>query len=61
MSKYSIGQKVFLKSDKSINGVVFKISEGHPENRYTVFTIAGEKTYYESQLIAEEQKQFRSP
>ena len=57
MSKYSIGQKVFLKSDKSINGVVFKISEGHPENRYTVFTIAGEKTYYESQLIAEEQKE----
>ena len=57
MSKYSIGQKVFLKSDKSIDGVVFKISEGHPENRYTVFTIAGEKTYYESQLIAEEQKE----
>lgn len=54
MNKYSIGQKVFLKSDKHISGVVFKVYEGYPENRYTVFTTAGEKTYYESQLVSED-------
>lgn len=57
MSKYSIGQKVILKSDKSITGVVFKVNEGYPETRYTVFTTSGEKTYYESQLTLEEEKE----
>jgi len=54
MSKYSVGQKVILKSDRSISGVIFKVNQGYPETRYTVFTTSGEKTCYESQLIPEE-------
>lgn len=54
MGKFSQGQLVFLKSDPRITGAVVGIAEGSPENTYTVFTTIGLKTYYESQLEAQE-------
>ncbi len=54
MSKFSMGQVVVLKSDKSIKGAVIGIIEAVPENRYQVFTTLGMQTYYESQIETEE-------
>ena len=54
MSKYSHGQLVVLKSDRSITGAIVAISEGYPETRYQVFTAAGLQSYYESQLTGQD-------
>lgn len=56
MSKYIQGQLVALKSDKSITGAIVAVTEGYPETRYQVFTAAGLQSYYESQLVGQEQQ-----
>lgn len=51
MPKFTQGQLVLLKSDRSTSGVIIAVIESTPENRYQVFTAAGLQTYYESQLM----------
>ena len=54
MSKFSQGQLVSLKSDRTITGAIVAITEGYPETRYQVFTTAGLQSYYESQLVGQD-------
>lgn len=54
MSKYTQGQLIALKSDRSITGAIIGIIEGYPETRYQVFTAAGIQTYYESQIVSQD-------
>lgn len=59
MAKFSVGQIVALKSDKSLQGAIISIIDESTETRYQVFTNTnGLQTYYESQIeeqsIAEE-------
>lgn len=57
MSKFSKGQVVVLRSDRSVKGAIIDVMEGQPENQYQVFTTAGLQTCYESQLDAEDMQQ----
>lgn len=54
MSKYSQGQLVALKSDRSVTGAIVAVTEGYPETRYQVFTATGLQSYYESQLVGQD-------
>ena len=54
MSKFSKGQIVVLKSDRSIKGAVVDIIQEAPETQYLVFTSTGMQSCYESQLESEE-------
>lgn len=53
-SEFEAGQIVFLKSNPTIRGAVHSILPGKPENRYKVFIDGETKTYYASQLQADE-------
>ena len=59
MSKFSQGQLVSLKSDRTITGAVVAVTEGYPETRYQVFTATGLQSYYESQLIGQDRRSWR--
>ena len=52
---FSPGQMVFLKSDPSKKGAVVEVLPGQPETRVKVFVDGSVRTYYASQLQAEEQ------
>ena len=54
MNEFSPGQVVVLKSDPSVKGVVVKVVPGKPENRLQVFVAESIRTYYVSQLQAED-------
>lgn len=55
MAKFSQGQMIVLKSNKSVEGAVIAVLEGSSETRYQVFTNSlGMQTYYESQIEAKE-------
>ena len=56
MSEFSPGQVVVLKSDPSVKGAVVEIVPGEPENRFRVFVADSVKTYYASQLQAEDHR-----
>lgn len=57
MSKFTQGQLITLKSDRSITGAIVSVIEGSPETRYQVFTAAGLQTYYESQLLSQDSQE----
>lgn len=57
MSKFTQGQLVSLKSDRTITGAVVAVTEGYPETRYQVFTTAGIQSYYESQLVGQDTRE----
>ena len=52
---FSPGQMVFLKSAPSTKGAVVEVLPGQPETRVKVFVDGSVRTYYASQLQAEEQ------
>lgn len=55
MAKFSQGQMIVLKSNRSVEGAVIAVLEGSSETRYQVFTNSlGMQTYYESQIEAKE-------
>ena len=55
MAKFTQGQLVILKSNRSVEGAVITIFEGSSETRYQVFTNSlGMQTYYESQIEAKD-------
>ena len=54
MNEFSPGQVVVLKSDPSVKGAVVKVVPGEPENRLQVFVAESIRTYYVSQLQAED-------
>ncbi len=53
-TEFSPGQMVFLKSDPSKKGAVVEVLPGRPETRVKVFVDGSVRTYYASQLQAEE-------
>ena len=52
--EFSPGQIVVLKSDPSVKGAVVETVPGEPENRFKVFVAGSVRTYYASQLQAED-------
>lgn len=55
MAKFTQGQMIVLKSNRSIEGAVIAVLEGSTETRYQVFTNSlGMQTYYESQIDAKD-------
>ena len=54
-TEFSPGQMVSLKSDPSKKGAVVEVLPGQPETRVKVFVGGSVRTYYASQLQAEEQ------
>lgn len=53
-AEFSPGQIVVLKSDPSVKGAVVETVPGEPENRFKVFVAGSVRTYYASQLQAED-------
>ena len=55
MAKFTQGQLITLKSNRSVEGAVITVFEGSSETRYQVFTNSlGMQTYYESQIEAKD-------
>ena len=54
--EFSPGQIVVLKSDPSVKGAVVETVPGEPENRFKVFAAGSVRTYYASQLQAEDNR-----
>lgn len=52
--EFEPGQIVALKSDPSTRGAVISVLPGKPENRYKIFVDGEVKTFYASQLQADE-------
>lgn len=55
-AEFEPGQIVFLKSNPEIKGAVVLIMPGKPENRYNVFIDGQTRTFYASQIQAEDRK-----
>ncbi len=55
-AEFEPGQIVLLKSNPEIKGAVVSIMPGKPENRYNVFINVETRTFYASQIQAEDRK-----
>jgi ATP-dependent helicase HepA len=55
--EFEPGQIVFVKSNPTIRGAVISVSPGKPENRFKVFVAGETRTYYASQLQAEDMRE----
>jgi len=53
-AEFEPGQIVCVRSDPNIRGAVVSVVPGSPENRFTVFVDGETRTYYASQLQAED-------